>query len=122
MQKRRIVQSLLSGVIISILLLFFLHLFGSWTLSPDKLESGNFIIKMNVLDCYNECLLFDKTHQTIVYTESDKEDARHTLNNFKIVNSFKFVFDRHYLTLLLICLVTIPLSYLILSIKFFNSP
>ena len=117
LRKKIIARSILFGFAFSIIILFLLHLFGNWYLSPEKEKSGLIVMTMIVRECYNECKIFNKTHSTGVYTEEDKQDAKHLLNNFKIRSSFKFTFDNHWSSIFFLCLFTIPLVYIFMILK-----
>jgi hypothetical protein len=125
---RKIVRSFIISLLFTVAFLFSLHLSGKWTLSDGitKLPHDNYfnrhtdtsiILVSYILDCYNECLLFNQKHQTILFNEIDKKEAQTTISRFRLANSFSFTFDNHLLEIFLISLIGIPIVYFSLGVR-----
>jgi hypothetical protein len=128
--RRKVIRAFVINTLFCVLLIFSLHLFGEWTISDgiiqpinssslfkDSSTSSLVMGTTTILDCYNECLLFKQTHQTVIYMEEDRKDFEFAVSHFRVVSSLKFTFENHLLAILLISLLAIPISYFLLRIK-----
>ena len=126
--KSKIVGFLFTSFLFTVGLIFTLHLFGRWILSDGitRLPHDNYfnrdtdttlILKSNILECYNECLLFNKKHDATVFNEIDKREAETAISSFRLAKSVKFTFENHLREMTVITLIGVSLMYLKTRVK-----
>ena len=121
------VRSYAITLLFTILILFFLHLFGSWTKSDSvtQLPYDNYYNRHNdtsivlvsnmFLACNNKCLLFNKKHETFAYTKMHNKEMDYLISRFKISNALKFAFEDHILGIFIVSLFGMPLAYFLIT-------
>jgi hypothetical protein len=93
-------RSLAIGVLLSMLLFYGIHVFGTWRVEnyrPDPETTSTVLL-------HNNCLFFDKTHTLRPNTDISKMDNK--INGVKLGGSFMNFFDGHIGAMVILALLT----------------
>ena len=96
----RFVRSLAMGVLLSMVLFYCIHLFGTWKIEnyrPDPETTSTVLL-------HNNCLIFDRTHTLRPNTDISKMDD--SIDGTKLAGSFMNFFDGHIGAMVILSLLT----------------
>jgi len=100
-------RSVAIGVLVSLVLFYAIHLFGSWTSAfyqPDPETTGNQVL-------YNKCAILGKTHNLHPGTENYRIGSG--VDSTKAAGSFLIFFEGHILAMLIFSLFLGALIFLL---------
>lgn len=125
MTVKKATEIFLKYSLFCIFFLFFLHLFGKWSVSNEvpepqsdtaffgnKPKSSSIVLVSKIFNCDNECLLFNQVHHTIAFRDEDVYFVNFRLSHFRFVSSLEFSLIGHLWFILLVGSLGIVISSL----------
>lgn len=97
--SRTVARSIAMGVLLSMLIFYSIHVFGSWRVEnyrPDPDTTYTVLL-------HNNCLIFDKTHTLRPNTDISKMD--NSIDGTKLGGSFMNFFDGHISAMVILALL-----------------